>query len=206
MFYGILYGENAVMLTDSAHGKPIIDYPQGDEIGGYHYEDYWIDDGQNIIHSYKLVPNAGTAEEASLTLSRMMFASLSDGQAYEVRGLAPDWNSGVTYYGPDDPSGNPQSRVIFKGLFWKCLTTHAAQANWAPDVAPSLWAEILPGQAGSGTEIGEWVPPGSTNGYANGDKVIYNGHLWESTVDNNVWKPGDVGAPWTDLGEYSPEA
>ena len=76
-----------------------------------------------------------------------------------------------------------------------------AEADWVPTMAPSLWARILPGQAGSGQTVGEWQQPGSTNGYMTGERVTHNGHLWESTADNNVWEPGAVGAPWTDLGE-----
>lgn len=41
--------------------------------------------------------------------------------------------------------------------------------------------------------IPEWEQPDSTNGYMTGDKVIFNNHIWESTVDNNVWTPGVYG-------------
>ena len=32
--------------------------------------------------------------------------------------------------------------------------------------------------------------------FLKGDQVIHNGIIWISTVDNNVWEPGAVGAPW----------
>ena len=126
---------------------------------------------------------------------------------FEFRALAEMWVAGATYYGPDDPSGMPQSRVLFNGRLFKCLTTHNSQLDWTATDAPSLWAEILPGQEGNEPEEGyaEWEQPGSTNGYDKGDKVLHNGHLWESSFDgDNVWEPGAVGAPWEDLGEYPP--
>lgn len=32
--------------------------------------------------------------------------------------------------------------------------------------------------------------------------MTHNGHLWESTADDNVWEPGAVGAPWEDKGPW----
>lgn len=113
------------------------------------------------------------------------------------------WIAGATYYGPDDPSGMPQSRVLFNSRLFKCLTTHYSQLDWTPVNAPSLWAEILPGQDGNEPEDGyaEWSRPDSTNGYSEGDRVTHNGRLWESLVDDNVDEPGtDNGFRWEDLG------
>lgn len=81
----------------------------------------------------------------------------------------------------------------YEGTRYRCLQDHACTAEWTPTAAVSLWAKVLPGQEGSGEEIGEWEQPGSTNGYAKGDKVTHNGKTWESLVDNNVWEPGAVG-------------
>lgn len=77
---------------------------------------------------------------------------------------------------------------------YRCLTAHTSQASWEPDVSPSLWARVLPGQGG---DIGEWVQPDSTNPYMKGDKVTHNGKTWESVVDNNVWEPGVYG--WEEI-------
>ena len=40
----------------------------------------------------------------------------------------------------------------------------------------------------------------STSPYATGDCCTYNGHIWRSGQDGNVWEPGSVGVSWTDLG------
>lgn len=202
MFYGIAVN-GTVMLTDPAHGKPVVELEPTDTPRGYHNEQRVTDTGTQIIVSYEMAPDEGSAEQAALELTRLQFMSLPDEAAYPFRALAPTWQAGVSYYGPGDPDGNPQSRVLLYGNLYKCLQTHVAEAGWVPTVAPSLWARILPGQAGSGQTVGAWQQPGSTNGYMTGERVTYNGHLWESTADNNVWEPGAVGAPWTDLGEVS---
>lgn len=40
----------------------------------------------------------------------------------------------------------------------------------------------------------------STAPYNMNECCIYEGHVWQSGQDNNVWAPGTVGVSWTDLG------
>lgn len=109
--------------------------------------------------------------------------SLDDTKAVEAQCLYPDFAVGVPYTAGD--------RVVYDGKLYKVLQAHTSQADWLPTAAPSLFAEVLPGQGGTG--IGEWQQPGSTNPYQKGDKVTHNGKTWESTADNNVWEPGVYG-------------
>lgn len=95
----------------------------------------------------------------------------------------PAWRAGVSY--------TTGERVKDEGELYKVLADHISQAEWKPKNTPSLYAKILPGQ--SGTEIGEWVQPDSTNTYMKGDKVKHGGKVWVSDVDNNVWEPGVYG-------------
>lgn len=60
--------------------------------------------------------------------------------------------------------------------------------------APSLFSPILAGQGG--TDVGEWQQPDSTNPYNTGDRCYYQGVLYESTIDGNVWNPADYPAGW----------
>ena len=94
-----------------------------------------------------------------------------------------------------------QSQMVQAAVLVAQMQAHTSQTDWAPDTAPSLFAEVLPGQ--DGTEIGEWVQPGSTNPYMTGDRVTHNGKTWESLVDNNVWEPGvqGSGALWQEVTE-----
>ena len=46
----------------------------------------------------------------------------------------------------------------------------------------------------TGSEIPQWVQPlGAVDAYKLGDKVMYNGARYVSTVDANVWAPGVYG-------------
>ena len=204
---GYLIGNGAIMVSADGSGKPIVETPAPEVMEGYVAKPSWRDNGSSIVQTWEIAPVEGTAQEAALALSRMQYMTLPDDVAYALRPLAGEWIAGETYYGPDDPSGMPQSRKTHMGDLYKCLQTHVSQAGWEPSVAPSLWAKVLPGQEGNEPEEGyaEWEQPGAMNGYAEGDKVLHNDHLWESTQDDNVWEPGAVGAPWTDLGVYPPE-
>lgn len=108
---------------------------------------------------------------------------MTDEAAADAVELFPRWSGeGVSYVAGD--------RRRYGETLYKCLQDHTSQEGWDPESAPSLWAEILPGQ--DGTDIGEWVQPDSTNPYMTGDRVTHNGKTWESTIDNNVWEPGTV--------------
>lgn len=93
-------------------------------------------------------------------------------------------------YWEQDHYYNLGERVYYVGKLYKVLQAHTSQADWTPDVAVSLFAEVL---IPDPTVIPEWVQPGSTNPYMKGDKVRHNDKVWVSTIDNNVWEPGVYG-------------
>lgn len=135
-----------------------------------------------------------TEEEVQQEDVRTAISYLSDEQALTVKDLYADWDeNGIGYLAGD--------RVKYNGKLYKCLQNHTSQADWTPEAAPSLWAEILAGQ--DSTEIGEWTQPESTNPYKKGDKVTHNGKTWESLVDGNVWEPGVQGSEslWKEVTE-----
>lgn len=200
MFYGILAASGVVLLTDAEHGKPVVECAGPSGVPDGYREDWvWVDTGEQLLHVCDVVPVEGTPEEAALALSRMQAMSLPDEALYAVRALADEYVDGMTCYGEGNEEGMPVTRCRHVGRLFRFIGqgTQVMQPGWNPVDAPSLWAEILPGQDG---EVGPWVQPGSTNGYKTGDRVTHNDHLWESTADDNVWEPGAVGAPWKDLG------
>jgi hypothetical protein len=76
------------------------------------------------------------------------------------------------------------------GKLYKCVQAHTSQADWQPETASSLWANI----ADPAEEFPEWSQPvGSHDAYSINDKVKHNGAKWVSTVDANVWEPGAHG-------------
>lgn len=84
--------------------------------------------------------------------------------------------------------------IQYNDKLYKVLQAHKVQANWTPENAPSLFAEVLTDPTGE--TILEWRQPDSTNAYMKGDKVIFEGKTYESLIDNNVWSPAAYPAGW----------
>lgn len=102
----------------------------------------------------------------------------------------PKWNSELTYAVGD--------AVFYNNVLYKCVQGHTSQTDWNPEDAVSLWAEMLNAPTEDGS-IPEWVQPGSTNPYMTGDKVTFNGKVYESLIDNNVWSPEAYPAGWREV-------
>ena len=105
----------------------------------------------------------------------------TDDMSLQVPEIYPTWREGIAY--------TTNTRILYNEVLYKVLLDHTSQADWTPEVAPSLFAKVLTSE----TEILEWVQPDSTNPYVKGDKVTHNGKVWVSTIDNNVWEPGVYG-------------
>ena len=114
--------------------------------------------------------------------------SLSDEDAIEAVQLFPNWNPDAAYLVDD--------KVNYEGVLYKCLQSHAAQAAWTPPAAPSLWAKVLIPDENT---IPEWEQPDSTNPYMRGDRVSFDGKIYESAIDNNIWSPATYPAGWQEI-------
>lgn len=104
------------------------------------------------------------------------FPKYAVGKAYKVKE--------IFQYG-ENAVGDPQ--------LYQVLQEHTSSAEWTPDTAASLYKKI------GVTEEGypEWVQPlGTSDAYNTGDIVSYNGVLYESTIDGNVWNPVSYPAGW----------
>lgn len=111
--------------------------------------------------------------------------TLPDEKAQDNIALYPHWSESAHY--------DANYRVQYNDIVYKCLQAHDAQSTWTPTDAPSLWAKVL----NPSEDIPDWEQPDSTNAYMTGDKVRYNGHIYESTIDNNVWAPDVYG--WKEI-------
>lgn len=61
-----------------------------------------------------------------------------------------------------------------------------------------------PAEPDTGDTYPEWVQPtGGHDAYNTGDRVTYNGRVYESTMDGNVWSPDAYPQGWEDLGEVT---
>jgi len=114
--------------------------------------------------------------------------SLGDEDALEAIELFPEWKSDTNY--------SKDMRVKFEGILYKCLQAHNSISSWIPTAAPSLWAKVL---IPSPDIIPEWEQPDSTNPYMIGDKVMFDGKVYESVIDNNIWSPAAYPAGWKEI-------
>lgn len=81
---------------------------------------------------------------------------------------------------------------------WEEVTgTDTPEPEPAPEPEPGTEPEPGDGEE----DIPAFVQPtGAHDAYQTGDRVTYNGHIYESTINNNVWSPDAYPQGWTDLG------
>ena len=128
-----------------------------------------------------------------------MFLATLDPEIYaeeimEVPSVFPKYQVGKLYkvkevfsYG-ENGVGDPQ--------LYQVLQEHTSSEEWTPDTTNSLYKAI------GMTEEGypEWVQPlGGSDAYNTGDIVSYEGALYKSTIDGNVWSPVDYPAGWEEI-------
>lgn len=125
-----------------------------------------------------------------------MDADTDQAKMMEVATVFPKYQVGKAYavkevfsYG-ENSVGDPQ--------LYQVLQAHTSSEEWTPDTASSLYKKI------GVTEDGypEWVQPlGASDAYNTGDVVSYNGTLYRSTIDGNVWAPDAYPAGWEVVSE-----
>lgn len=77
---------------------------------------------------------------------------------------------------------------------YKVIQAHTSQMGWTPDVAVSLFVAV--GLNTDGYPV--WSQPtGAHDAYNKGDVVSYNGVLYVSLIDGNVYSPDVYPAGWT---------
>lgn len=127
---------------------------------------------------------------------QMFAATLTEEQALEIATMYPAWETGHAYavgdiisYG-ENSVGDPQ--------LYKVVQAHTSQSDWTPDSVPALYDAF--GLDEEGYPV--WSQPtGAHDCYNTGDIVDYNGTLYRSLIDGNVWAPGTVVGIWE---EYNP--
>lgn len=125
---------------------------------------------QSLTKIGKIVANNITDDAVALTLQEF----------YDI------WKAGETY--------NVGRYLQYENTLYKVLQEHTSQETWTPNVATSIYAKVLVDP--SGETILDWMQPDSTNPYMIGDKVRFEGAVYECIVDNNIWAPVSYPAGW----------
>lgn len=120
--------------------------------------------------------------------------------------LIPDPNIIYDWVQPESTNGYMTGdKVRHNDIIW--IST-ADNNVWEPGTTGAPWeAENnepensepeLPPEGEPIVEVNEWE---SGTLYNTGDQVSFNGMIYESTIDNNVWSPADYPAGWTLITE-----
>lgn len=156
--------------------------------------DSYTEEATTITVNYVVTAKPLTKEEQlenQRNLALTFFAeTLSDAQALQVPMLFDEFDgNGVAY--------EVGKRIMFEGVLYKVIQAHTSQAEWTPVAAPSLFAKVI-NETIDGS-IPEFEQPDSTNPYMKGDRVMFNGKVYESLIDNNVYSPSDYPAGWKEV-------
>jgi hypothetical protein len=136
---------------------------------------------------------------AELRRALQIFATTlyaDDEAAMQIASIYPVWAADKQYKANDVISygknsvGDPQLYLV--------LQAHKSQSDWLPDATASLYKKM--GISASGYPI--WTQPlGAVDAYNIGDIVSYNGKLYKSIINANVWAPDVYPAGWEEYTE-----
>jgi RNA processing factor Prp31 len=136
-----------------------------------------------------------TEEVAHIVANIVQLDDLMEEQKESYLGLYPEWQT--------DKSYEINEVIRYESTLYKVVQAHTSQSDWLPSEVDSLYTElrndtIVDEDTGEETEIiDEFVQPeGAHDAYMTGDKVEFEGDIYESTIDNNVYSPSDYPQGW----------
>jgi hypothetical protein len=93
----------------------------------------------------------------------------------------------------------PGWKRMYNGEQWEFIGASKTLTivGQTPDLVPSIWSKVV-----DPNTIEPWHPFDGTASslYQTGMKCTFNGHIWESKIDNNSWSPSAYLDGWNDLG------
>lgn len=118
------------------------------------------------------------------------YSSLTDSEKTELVADINDWEVGeLVKIGDKRKVG---------AIAYECIQEHTTQSDWVPSNTPALWKIFVPQKTSSGEEVVPEFkqPTGAHDTYKIGDKVIFEGKVYESLIDNNAYSPSDYPQGW----------
>lgn len=119
---------------------------------------------------------------------------LSDNQKEEILSRYEEYQEDKEYKEGD--------KFTFDGKIYEVIQGHRSQANWIPSSTPALYKEFLSvkikDEEGNESEVvAEFKKPtGAHDAYKKGDKVSFEGAIYESLIDNNAYSPIEFADGW----------
>ena len=151
------------------------------------------DEGEDkIVVNYEVLEKELTYAEKLTSQQELAMSfladNLTDEQAVQVPLIFEAWQVGVDY--------KVGKKLVYEEVLYKVLQDHTSQETWTPKDAPSLFARVLVDDGGA---VLDWVQPDSTNPYMKGNRVKFEGKIYESLIDSNVWSPTAYPAGWKEI-------
>jgi hypothetical protein len=174
--------------------------------------------GKRILYQdvlYKVITSHTSQETWTPDVSPSLFAPIIN---ETIDGSIPEWKQ------PDSTNAYMiGDRVIFEDKEYESLVDNNV---WSPSANPSGWQLIeeeveepetpiepeIPVEPEPETPVEpeepeepevetvpEWVQPDATTAYKKGDKVMFEGKIYESTIDGNVWSPTAYPQGWQEI-------
>lgn len=101
----------------------------------------------------------------------------SSDELYKFPSIYSAWKVGINVL--------VNEKYQYNGKLYKVIQFHKTQLDWTPDIAKSLFTEYF-----SPESIQNWTQPtGAQDAYNIGDKVKFEGSIYESLINANVWSP-----------------
>lgn len=126
---------------------------------------------------------------------------LSEEAKKEIASQYPIWEAGKSYVAKDI--------VSYKDILYEVVQAHTSQSDWLPDAVASLYKLFInptgtiaqpDGQTAPVEVIADFAQPtGAQDAYKKGDKVLFDGKVYESTIDNNSWSPSAYPQGWKEV-------
>ena len=122
---------------------------------------------------------------------------LSQDQKEEILSQYEEYKIGKEYKVKD--------KFNFDGKIYEVIQEHRSQTTWIPSSTPSLYTEFLnvkiKDEAGNTSEVvAEFrQPTGAHDAYNKGDKVLFNGKVYQSKIDSNTFSPDQYADGWEEV-------
>lgn len=139
---------------------------------------------------------ATTSDVADIKKVTRTLVSKSDISAEEYKDIISiydDWQVGVSY--------SKGQVVKYKDELWEVIQAHKSQGDWLPNSTASLYKSVTAPKTADGAEIVPDFkqPTGGHDAYKKGDKVKFEGKVYESLIDNNAYSPSTYPQGWKEV-------
>ena len=119
---------------------------------------------------------------------------LTDDQKQEILSRYEDYKVDKAYQEGD--------KFTYQGKIYEVIQAHTSQTTWIPSETPALYKEFLKvkiqDEEGNTSEVvAEFrKPTGAHDAYQKGDKISFEGSIYESIIDANVFSPSEFADGW----------